>query len=156
MFQLNETLQSDTVLLGHFPLSLVLLHKDSNYPWCILVPQRANIKEIYQLDRADQIQLLEESSNLSETMVGLFAPDKMNIAALGNQVSQLHIHHIARFKTDAPWPNPVWGAQPPTAYDEKSLASIVKRLRSALDGDGFVISDEIPVPSSSFSQTIET
>ncbi len=156
MFQLNETLQSDTVLLGHFPLSLVLLHKDSNYPWCILVPQRANIKEIYQLDEKDQIQLLKESCDLSETMVGLFAPDKLNIAALGNQVPQLHIHHIARYTTDAPWPNPIWGAQPPQAYTEQGLAAVVKKLRSALDGDGFVISDEIPVPSSTFSQTIET
>jgi len=156
MFKLNQTLESDTVLIGHFPLSLVLLHKDSNYPWCILVPQRANVTEIYQLDVTDQRQLLEESCQLSETMVGLYAPDKMNIAALGNMVPQLHMHHVARFKDDGAWPNPVWGAQPPQAYSEESLAARVSKLRSALAGDDFVISDEVPEPNSTFSQTIET
>lgn len=156
MFKLNDALQSDTVLLGHFPLSLVLLHKDANYPWCILVPQRSSITEIYQLDREDQIQLLQESCTLSETMVGLFAPNKMNIAALGNMVSQLHMHHIARFKTDAAWPNPVWGSVAPKPYDEQKLTSVVSKLRSALDGDDFVISDEVPEPTSTFTKTIET
>lgn len=156
MFTLNEALQSDTVLIGHYPLSLVLLHKDGNYPWCILVPQKSSVTEIYQLDVADQQQLLMESSQLSEAMVGLFAPDKMNIAALGNMVSQLHIHHIARFKTDPAWPNPIWGANEPQPYDESALANRVSKLRSALSGDDFIISDEVPEPTSTFSQTIET
>lgn len=156
MFVLNEALSTDTVLIGHFHLSLVLMHKDSNYPWCILVPQKASITEIYQLDTADQQQLLKESANLSEAMVGLYAPDKMNIAALGNMVSQLHIHHIARFKSDGAWPNPVWGVQEPKPYSEEELTLRVSKLRSALSGDDFVISDEVPVPSSTFSQTIET
>ncbi len=156
MFTLNDALQNDTVLIGHYPLSLVLLHKDANYPWCILVPQRSNVTEIYQLDSADQKQLLEESCQLSETMVGLYAPDKMNIAALGNMVSQLHLHHIARFKTDGAWPNPIWGAQEPQPYAEEALAARVSKLRSALSGEDFIISDEIPEPTSNFSQTIET
>ncbi|WP_317929106.1 HIT domain-containing protein [Halioxenophilus sp. WMMB6] len=156
MFKLDAALVSDTVLIGHFPLSLVLLHKDANYPWCILVPQRASIKEIYQLDEEDQIQLLRESCTLSETMVSMFDPDKMNIAALGNMVPQLHIHHVARFKTDGAWPNPIWGTQPAQAYEGEALAKRVSQLRSALDGDDFTISDEVPEPTSTFSPTIET
>jgi diadenosine tetraphosphate (Ap4A) HIT family hydrolase len=156
MFELNTTLAADTVLIGHFPLSLVLLYKDANYPWCILVPQRSNIKEIYQLDGEDRIQMMKESCTLSETMVSMFAPKKMNVAALGNMVSQLHLHHIARFEDDGAWPSPVWGAQPAKAYEEEKLQDTVSKLRSALAGDNFVISDEVPVPTTTFSQTIET
>ena len=132
MFTLNEALQNDTVLIGHYPLSLVLLHKDANYPWCILVPQRSSITEIYQLDSADQKQLLDESCQLSETMVGLYAPNKMNIAALGNMVPQLHIHLIARQTGDAAWPGPVWGVKPAQAYSEEALTAELKRLQAAL------------------------
>ncbi|MCE2026885.1 HIT domain-containing protein [Sessilibacter corallicola] len=156
MFTLDPILESDTVLIGHFSLSLVLLSKDSNYPWCILVPQKPNIREIFQLDPEDRSKLLEESCTLSETMVALFQPDKMNVAALGNMVPQLHLHHIARFKDDPAWPSPIWGAKAATPYTEEALAEIVSKLRSALSGDDFVISDEVPEPSSTFSPTIET
>jgi diadenosine tetraphosphate (Ap4A) HIT family hydrolase len=156
MFTLDPTLESDTVLIGHFPLSLVLLSKDSNYPWCILVPQKPNVREIFQLDPVDKAQLLEESCTLSETMVALFQPVKMNVAALGNMVPQLHLHHIARFKDDPAWPSPIWGAKPATPYTETTLAEIVAKLRSALSGDNFIISDEVPEPTSTFSPTIET
>ncbi|MCV6624054.1 MAG: HIT domain-containing protein [Cellvibrionaceae bacterium] len=136
-FKLDPQLADSTVVVGHFPLSLVLLSKDANFPWCLLVPKRANMTELHHLSDIDRQQYAKESGYLSEAMVALFAPDKMNMAALGNHVSQLHIHHVARFKDDVAWPNPIWGAAPAKEYDEEELRSRLSRLRSALACDFF-------------------
>mgnify|MGYP000969120300 CR=1 FL=1 len=138
MFQLHPQLELDTVLVGRFPLSLLLLSKDANYPWCILVPQRADMQEIYQLDTADQQQLLQESCLLAETLADLFTADKINVATIGNMVPQLHMHHVARFKTDVAWPKPVWGAVEAVAYPQDMLAHRVERIASALEPHGLV------------------
>jgi len=132
MFQLHERLMTDTLLVGEFPLCLLLLSRDANYPWTILVPKRADIKEIYQLNSADRNQLLYESCVLAEAMQGLFSPDKLNIATIGNMVPQLHMHHVARTKTDAAWPGPVWGAVTAIDYSEETLASIQVSLQTRL------------------------
>ncbi|MEL7400526.1 MAG: HIT domain-containing protein, partial [Pseudomonadota bacterium] len=95
-FALDGQLASDTVLLGEFPLCLVLLSRDANYPWCILVPKREGLREIFHMSVEDREQLMKESCHLSEVMADLFVPDKMNVAALGNMVPQLHLHHVAR------------------------------------------------------------
>jgi diadenosine tetraphosphate (Ap4A) HIT family hydrolase len=137
MFELHNQLKQDTVTVGSFPLSLVLLHKDSQYPWLILVPQREEVTEIHHLDAEDRQQLMEESCRLAEVMVDLFAPRKMNLAALGNMVPQLHLHHIARFENDPAWPQPVWGKVPPVPYTEAALAERLQRLRHALAGSDF-------------------
>lgn len=137
MFKLDSTLAEDTLILGRFPLSLVLLSRDANYPWCILVPQRADVREIYHLSEEDRMQLMRESSHLAEVMADLFVPDKMNIAALGNQVPQLHLHHVARLKSDGAWPKPVWGMLPARAYTDEALKERASRLRSALAGRDF-------------------
>ncbi|MGB0449584.1 MAG: HIT domain-containing protein [Porticoccaceae bacterium] len=140
MFQLHPQLEADTVLVGRFPLSLLLLSRDANYPWCILVPQRDGMQEIYQLDSADQLQLLHESSLLAETLAALFAADKINVATIGNMVPQLHMHHVARFKSDAAWPRPIWGAVEAVAYPEDMLAHRVERIAASLEPHGLVIS----------------
>lgn len=140
-FTLHPQLQKDTVLLGELPLSLVLLSRDANYPWCILVPKRSGKVEIHHLSETDRQQLMEESCHLAEVMADLFVPDKMNVGALGNMVPQLHLHHIARFKTDLAWPAAVWGAHPPKAYSEAELQSRVSRLRRALAGGQFKSAD---------------
>jgi diadenosine tetraphosphate (Ap4A) HIT family hydrolase len=132
MFQLHPQLQQDCEQLGRFELCTLLLMRDANYPWCILVPARADISEIHQLNDADQLQLMRESSHLAATMATLFKADKMNIAALGNVVPQLHIHHIARHRDDAAWPAPVWGKVPMRTYAPEALAQTVTRLREAL------------------------
>lgn len=137
-FKLHPQLEKDTVLLGSFPLSLVLLSRDGNYPWCILVPKHSDKHEIFHLSEKDQQQLMRESCHLSEVMADLFVPDKMNVGAIGNIVPQLHLHHVARVKTDLAWPGPVWGAHPPKAYSEAELESRVSRLRRALAGEDFV------------------
>lgn len=137
MFELDSRLSRDTVLVGRFDLSLVLLRRDANFPWCILVPQREAVLEIHHLSDEDRLQLINESCHLAEVMVDLFSPDKMNVAVLGNIVPQLHMHHVARFKDDIAWPGPVWGAAEPKSYGEDELAEQLERLRYALMGEGF-------------------
>jgi diadenosine tetraphosphate (Ap4A) HIT family hydrolase len=120
MFELHPRLTQDTLVVGDFPLCRLLLVNDANYPWFILVPRRAEIREIFELEPRDQQQLLKESSQLSQVLNKLFQADKLNIAALGNMVPQLHIHHIVRYQTDQAWPNPVWGLFPAQPYTERA------------------------------------
>lgn len=136
-FELDYRLENDCVLVGSLPLCQILLMKDANYPWLVLVPQRNQISEIYQLDSDDQEQLVWESSFVSERLMKAFDGDKMNIAALGNVVPQLHIHHVVRLETDPAWPNPVWGAVPPKAYSSDALSQRVERLREAFTTSTF-------------------
>jgi diadenosine tetraphosphate (Ap4A) HIT family hydrolase len=133
MFQLHERLAADAHKLGESRLCDVLLMNDSTWPWIILVPRVSGIREIYQLASEQQQQLLAESSMLSEGMMELFAGDKMNVAALGNMVPQLHLHHIVRFEGDAAWPGPVWGKQPPVPYTEEQLDSVKAKLKPLLE-----------------------
>ena len=134
MFQLDERLAADTIELGDLTLCRVLLMNDAQYPWIILVPRREGVREIFELSDSDQQQLLRESSAVSQAMADHFKAEKMNVAALGNMVPQLHIHHIARFSSDAAWPKPVWGVHPAKAYDESELASQVEALKRILIG----------------------
>ncbi|WP_019530685.1 HIT domain-containing protein [Dasania marina] len=134
MFELHPQLAKDCVWLGDFPLCRVLLNRDNHYPWLILVPRREGISEIFQLSGQDQQQLLQESSELSACLMRYFNADKMNVAALGNMVPQLHIHHIARFKADIAWPNPVWGFTSALPYGEQDLAARITGLTAELSG----------------------
>jgi len=132
MSELHPQLAKDCQLVGRFTLCHLLLMRDANYPWCILVPDRAGITEIHQLTAEDQQQLMRESSLLASNMATLFAADKMDIAALGNIVPQLHIHHIARQRTDPAWPAPVWGKLPARSYTDADLENTLQMLRDAL------------------------
>ena len=105
MFELDDRLQADTVEIGELSLCRVLLMNDAQYPWVILVPQRENVREVFELSDADQHQLMIESNAVAKAMADHFKAEKMNVAALGNMVPQLHIHHIVRFSNDAAWPN---------------------------------------------------
>lgn len=135
MFVLDQRLLQDTVPVGDFPLSRLLLSNDSQYPWFILVPRRADISEVFQLSEADQAQLWSETNSLSQTLLRLFNADKMNVAALGNVVSQLHMHVIVRHKTDVAWPAPVWGKHPAVPYSADQSAAIIARLKDVLVDD---------------------
>ena len=128
MIKLHPQLKKDCIELGEFTLCSLLLLNDSNYPWFILLPNRAGITETHHLSEVDQQQLMTESMFFSQCLEQIFHPDKLNIAALGNVVAQLHIHHIARFTTDACWPAPVWGAVSAIPYNEKQLNTIKKQL----------------------------
>jgi diadenosine tetraphosphate (Ap4A) HIT family hydrolase len=135
VFALDPRLQQDTLPIGDFPLCRLLLSNDSNYPWFILVPRREDISEIFQLDVADQQQLWQETTALAEMLKDSFDADKLNVAALGNVVSQLHMHVIVRKREDAAWPAPVWGKHPATPYSPEQIATIRERLRLVLTDD---------------------
>jgi len=132
MIELHPQLAKDSVLLGQFLLSRLLLMRDANYPWLILVPAREGVTEIFQLDEADQQQLQRESSCVAKLLAEEFNADKINIGALGNIVPQLHIHHIARFENDIAWPKPVWGAHPAKPYSDAELQAMISKVKKAL------------------------
>ena len=125
MFELHSQLQQDCIELRELELCRLLMMNDANYPWFILVPARPAISEIFQLCIADRQMLMEESCRLAEFLVHEFGADKLNIAALGNVVPQLHVHHIVRYRHDRTWPAPVWGQHAPQPYE----AQAVDRMR---------------------------
>ncbi|WP_371186318.1 HIT domain-containing protein [Thalassotalea maritima] len=131
-FTLHSDLQRDGIELLDFPLCTLLLCNDSQYPWFILVPRRADIKDLYELDWQDQQQFLNESSALSEVLMQVFHGEKMNVAALGNMTPQLHIHHVVRYRHDAAWPKPIWGVRPLVPYTEQQIDEIKAALLPAL------------------------
>jgi len=139
MFTLHPRLAEDSIVIGRFDLSLLLLSKDANYPWCILVPEREDVFEIHHLSEEEQMQLMRESCRLAEVMTSLFDAQKMNVAALGNVVRQLHVHHVARFSDDPAWPQPIWGKVPMKDYTAEQIADRAKRLQNALVGEGFSV-----------------
>jgi len=132
MFELDGRLAADTFVLGSTSLSRVLLMNDARFPWLILVPERADVSEPFDLSEADQEQLWQESMRLGGAMKAHLAADKINVAALGNQVAQLHVHHIARFHVDAAWPGPVWGVGRAVPYEAAAVQALMHELRSVL------------------------
>lgn len=130
-FELHPRLAQDCIALGSFPLCRLLLMNERRYPWFILVPQLAGISEIYRLSEEDQRQLLRESSALSKVLAELFAADKLNVAAIGNLVPQLHVHHVVRYRDDPAWPAPVWGRFEPLPYGAAEIAEIRRKLAGA-------------------------
>ena len=132
MFELHPRLQADTQILGDLPLCRVLLAKDSQYPWLILVPRVAGLREIHHLPPEQQHQLMRESCAVATLMEHALNPDKINVAALGNLVPQLHLHHVARFSTDAAWPGPIWGAHPAIPYQAQDLRLQADNWRARL------------------------
>ena len=131
-WSLHPQLAKDTVPVGDLALSRVLLANDANYPWLILVPRKAGLTELIDLEENEQVQLLAEVAAAARTLKQITECDKLNIAALGNQVPQLHVHVIARRHSDAAWPKPVWGAAAATAYDPKIRDGFLGALRRAL------------------------
>ena len=129
---LHPQLAADSEPVVELALCDVRLITDATYPWLILVPQREGGREIHGLDDVDQQQLMQEISFVSHLFEKLTGADKMNVAALGNMVPQLHVHIIARFVSDAAWPAPVWGATEKTPYSDDALESLIPKLKAAL------------------------
>jgi diadenosine tetraphosphate (Ap4A) HIT family hydrolase len=131
-WSLHLQLAQDTVPLGDLALTRVLLANDANYPWLILVPRRPGLSELIDLEQNEQVQLLGEIDAAARALKSATKCDKLNVAALGNQVAQLHVHVIARSRNDAAWPKPVWGVAPPVPYDPAARESLIEALRRAL------------------------
>ena len=127
----GSTLAAETVCLGDLPLCRVLLARESRYPWLILVPRRAGVREIYELED-EAATLLAESCSVARLMQASLMPDKLNIASIGNVVDQLHLHHVARFHEDAAWPKPIWGLLPPKHYQDEALVTAIVRWQQWL------------------------
>lgn len=131
-FAIDPRLAADTRPVGELSLSRLLLMDDARYPWLILVPRIAGARELLDLDEADRGMLLGEISLVSRALEALFKPDKLNIAALGNVVPQLHVHLIARYQADAAWPRPVWGVGEREPYADGACDARIAALRDAL------------------------
>lgn len=132
-FVLHEQLASDSHPVAELELSSLRLMDDSNYPWLVLVPRVADVRELIDLDAAQQTVLLGEVNRVSRLLKSLYRPHKLNIAALGNLVPQLHVHLIARYTEDPAWPAPVWGRTHARPYEPDALVVRVRELRAALD-----------------------
>jgi len=130
MFALHPILAADTVELARWPLNRVLLMNDSTFPWLILVPGRPDLRDLHDLDPADHGALMEEVGRASRALQAVYEPFKINVAALGNVVEQLHIHVIARFRNDPAWPGPIRGKGAP--YEAAALAETAARIKAAL------------------------
>jgi diadenosine tetraphosphate (Ap4A) HIT family hydrolase len=128
-WSLNPQLERDTINIGDLPLSRVLVIKDANYPWLLLVPRRVDTVEIVDLNEVEQAQLMTEINRVARALQEVTKPDKLNIAALGNVVPQLHVHIIARRSSDAAWPRPVWGVVPALAHDPQEVEAFIGALR---------------------------
>lgn len=131
-FTLHSQLASDTHPVCELGLSRLLLMNDTSFPWLIMVPRVPDIEEIHDLTPGDQQALIAETTMVSRAFKRLTNADKMNVAALGNMVPQLHIHVIARYKHDAAWPGPIWGKVPAVPYGESEAAQWIGRIKEAL------------------------
>lgn len=132
-FTLHPQLAADGIELAHWPLSLVLLMDDGRFPWLILVPQRTGLRELHDLPPTERGSLMEEVARAGRLMQTAFRADKINTAALGNQVPQLHIHVIARFIGDLAWPNPIWSHGPRRPMTTAERAERISALRPGLE-----------------------
>jgi len=132
VWSLNPKLAADTVPVGDLALTRVLLSNDANFPWLILVPRLPGLVEITDLEPNEQVQLLGEIDAAARVLKSVTECEKLNIAALGNVVAQLHVHVIGRRHSDAAWPKPVWGAVPPIAYNPAVRAGLIGALRRGL------------------------
>jgi diadenosine tetraphosphate (Ap4A) HIT family hydrolase len=131
-WSLHPQLEQDTETIGDLALSRLLVSNDSNYPWLLLVPRQLCASEIIDLDPAGQRQLMAEIATVSAALKAITACDKLNVAAIGNMVPQLHVHIVARRRNDPAWPRPVWGAAPPRAWDPVTRECLVAALRGKI------------------------
>ena len=131
-FVVHERLAADCVEVCDLPVCKVLLMNDARYPWLILVPRRDDLTDLHQIEAGEQKQVFAEITKVSKALEAIYSPHKLNVAALGNQVPQLHIHIIARQTDDAAWPGPVWGVGESTPYATQALTQTAARVREAL------------------------
>jgi len=132
IYRLAPRVAADTHPVARWDVSDVLLMNDARFPWLILVPRVADVTELFHLSSDQQSQVMAEMSGAGQAMQSLWGADKVNTAMLGNKVSQLHIHVIARFREDDAWPGPVWGVGQPRPYTEAALEDCLSRLQSGL------------------------
>lgn len=136
MYQLHPRLKADTFAVCKLTLCELRLLNDSRFPWFILVPRRVDVTEVHQLREADQHRLIQESSRVSAALNEICSPDKINVAALGNLVPQLHWHVVARNRDDACWPGPVWGCGDTQPYTDQAATELIDSMMQLLKTGG--------------------
>jgi diadenosine tetraphosphate (Ap4A) HIT family hydrolase len=132
IFVLHPQLEKDSELVTDLALCSVRLIKDANYPWLILVPKVADIQDVIDLSNNQQRILWQESALVSRVLKHLFTPHKLNVAALGNMVPQLHLHHIVRYEHDVSWPNPIWGQVPAKPYTDEQMVEKIDLIKTEI------------------------
>lgn len=137
-FIVDPRIEASSVLIGDLRLCQVRLQNDARFPWLVLLPQRAGLTELIQIEGEDEARLfwdirVAQSALATACASVLKRPyDKFNVANLGNVVPQLHIHIIARHAGDAAWPGPVWGHGASTAYADEVLDALKNRLSGTI------------------------
>ncbi|MHB1056443.1 MAG: HIT domain-containing protein [Rhodanobacter sp.] len=131
-FILDPRLAADTLPVAALPLCDVLLMNDARYPWLVLVPRRAGMVEIGDLDAGEQAMLWQEANRAAAALRAVAPCDKLNLGALGNIVRQLHVHLVARREGDAAWPGPVWGHGMTEPYEPHACKTLIDGLLKAL------------------------
>lgn len=131
-WSMHPQLAQDTHPVASWPLCELRLMDDAHHPWLILVPRVAEATEITDLDADQQAALMREIDRAAR-LLHVFEPHKLNVAALGNLVPQLHVHVIARYREDIAWPKPVWGMAAVRPYSMEALVERMRVLRSALE-----------------------
>ncbi|TAL28565.1 MAG: HIT domain-containing protein [Alphaproteobacteria bacterium] len=134
-FVLDERLASSSFFIEDWPLCRVALKSDRTWPWLYLVPRRDNIREICELSVLDQVDFIREVAMAQQALQILYKPEKINTAALGNMVPQLHVHVFARYKDDRAWPQPVWAVQAAeTPYTDQEKQAEIQKLKKCFEG----------------------
>jgi len=131
-FQLHPQIAADSFAVAELTLCSVRLMRDANYGWLLLVPRVAYANEIADLTAEDRATLMDEVAQASKALRETVTCDKLNVAALGNVVAQLHIHVIARRHDDPAWPKPVWGAAPAKTYADGEGEALAAKLAARL------------------------
>jgi diadenosine tetraphosphate (Ap4A) HIT family hydrolase len=130
-FELDDRLARDTFVVGDWPLTRVLLMNDARWPWLILAPRREGMVELMDLELADQARLMEEAARAARFLKSHVRADKINVAALGNIVGQLHLHVVARVVGDPAWPGPVWGHGAATPYIGSGAQTLILAAKAS-------------------------
>ncbi|WP_262298681.1 HIT family protein [Microvirga sesbaniae] len=126
-FTLDSRLAGDTIPVGDLSLSSVLLLNDARFPWFVLVPRIPGASELTDLSEEQAVQLMQEIRIATRVTLELSKPDKVNVGALGNIVTQLHVHVVGRFRSDPAWPGPVWGHGARTPYPDHAASALIER-----------------------------
>ncbi|MCQ2005832.1 HIT domain-containing protein [Rhizobium sp. NRK18] len=131
-FELDSRLERDSILVGNLGLCQLRLMTDARWPWFVLIPQRADVSEVFELTPLDQTMLTFETNQVASALKAVTGAEKINVGALGNIVRQLHVHVLARFEGDANWPGPVWGFGKAEAYDDDERNALIKKILDAI------------------------
>lgn len=136
VFQLDPRIAEGSLPLGRLELCEVRLVNDSRYPWALLVPQRADVKELFQLASTDRSALIEEAADLAARMSTAFQADKMNVGSLGNRVAQFHLHVVVRRRGDSAWPDAVWNGTAAVPYGSAERDAVLAKMKACLARPG--------------------